>query len=321
MSRANDEIKRRLANKLKQKEILTADFSVAPVHPKKLSNRLKSKIIYGSLVFSLILIPVSTFSFVVQSFRSEEKVVSASKVTSSESVSLSSSSIMSSSSSQESSTPTIKEILPASAILDIPLVKQIYNLSCEAATLQMALKYYGIGTSQDQLLADFGISQPMVMLNVNDKIVWGDPDEGFVGDVRGMFTGTKNGVTSLRFGTGLGINNGPVAKAARKYKPASQEIDGATIDQVKLALVNKNPVMMWHRRDDIHQESMEVYTRSGKRVVFQQYHVNLIVGYKTNLDGSVTYILNDPYFGRFELSETDLVRWWSRYDKQIVIVK
>ena len=322
MSRANDEIKRRLANKLKQKQEVSASLAVAPIHPKKLSNRSKSKIVYGALVFLLILIPVTTFSFVVQSFRSEEKFVNAGKVSSSDSSTLNSSLASSTSSSQQQfSIPTIKEILPASAILDVPLGKQVYNLSCEAATLQMALKYYGIEASQDQLLADFGISQPMVMQSVNDKIIWGDPDEGFVGDVRGTFTGTRDGVTSLRFGTGLGINNGPVAKAARKYKPASQEIDGATIDQVKLALVNKNPVMMWHRRDDIHQESMEVYTRSGKKVVFQQYHVNLITGYKTNPDGTVTYILNDPYFGRFELSETDLVRWWSRYDKQIVIVK
>ncbi|MEI6728530.1 MAG: C39 family peptidase [bacterium] len=322
MSRANDEIKRRLANKLKQKQEVSATFGVPPVQPKRLSNKSKLKIIYGTLIFLLILIPVCTFSFVVQSFRSDEKVVKASKVSSSESSSLNSSLASSSSSSQQqSSIPTIKEILPASAILDIPLVKQIYNLSCEAATLQMALRYYGIESSQDQLLADFGISQPMVMQSVNDKIIWGDPDESFVGDVRGMFTGTKNGVTSLRFGTGLGINNGPVAKTARKFKPASQEIDGATIDQVKLALVNKNPVMMWHRRDDSHQESMEVYTRSGKRVIFQQYHVNLVTGYKTNTDGAVTFILNDPYYGRLELSETDFIRWWSRYDKQIVIVK
>lgn len=324
MSKANDEIKRRLANKLKQKITDSAGFSVAPIHPKKLSNRSKSKILYTFIVFLLVLIPVSTFSFVVQSFRSEEKTVSASRVSSSESSALSSNSsarTASSLSSENSSTPSIKEILPATAILDIPLGKQIYNLSCEAATLQMALKYYSIDVSQDKLLLDFGVSQPMVMQTVNDKIIWGDPDDGFVGDVRGTFTGTRDGVTSLRFGTGLGINNGPVAKAARKYKPASQEIDGATIDQVKLALVNKNPVMMWHRRDDIHQESMEVYTKSGKKVIFQQYHVNLIIGYKTNLDGSVVYIINDPYFGKFELSETDLVRWWSRYNTEIVIVK
>lgn len=321
MSRANDEIKRRLANKLKRKGLVSPALSVAPIQPKIISNRFKSKAIYAALVFLLVLIPVSTFVVVVHSFRSDEQFVNASKDESLQS-SISSSSISSSSSSsQSSSTPAIKEILPSSAILDIPLVRQIYNLSCEAATLQMALNYYSINLTQDQILSDFGISQPMIMQTVNDKIIWGDPDEGFVGDVRGNFTGTRGGVTSLRFGNGLGINNGPVAKAARKYKPASQEIDGATIDQVKLALVNKNPVMMWHRRDDIHKESMEVHTRSGKRVVFEQYHVNLITGYKTNLDGSVVFILNDPYFGILELLEQDLERWWSRYNKEIVIVK
>ena len=211
---------------------------------------------------------------------------------------------------------------PTSSDLNIPVIKQIYTLSCEAASLEMALKFYSIDKTQDQLLADFGQSQPVQIKNVNGNLLWGDPDEGFVGDYKGWFTGIRNGESSMKFATGWGINAGPVEKAARKYRPDSYKIQNGQVEDLVKALNNQNPVIFWHVRDDVkNKERVQYYTQTGKIVEFFQNHVNVLRGYKTLPDGSRVFSFSDPYYDTYELPEADLARIWAKMNSKAVVVK
>jgi uncharacterized protein YvpB len=203
--------------------------------------------------------------------------------------------------------------------LEVPLIKQIYSLSCEAASLEMALKYQGIDVSQDQLLEQIGVSSPLKMQKTGTKIVWGDPDEAFVGDVKGWFTGKVGEVEKLENATGWGVHNGPIARVAKTYLPNSYEVDSGKIDDIKTALSQGHPVLWWHVRPDSFKGSIVTYTLSGEAKEFKQMHVGVITGYQT-IDGVTEYTINDPYFEQLRLSEAELLDQWQEQDNQLVVV-
>lgn len=223
------------------------------------------------------------------------------------------------SSSKSQSTNSDTELNLTEKILDIELIKQIYPLSCESASLQMALKHYKIDIDQDKILQQIGYSEPKEITEKDGQLYWGDPNLGFVGDPKGWFYNTKNGEQSLKYATGWGVNNGPVLKVAKLYRPNSYLVDNGTIDQVKSALNNGNPVIWWHRRDDIIDEKIQITTQLGKTIEYQQMHVALVVGHYQK-DGVTTYKINDPYFGAYEIDENSFLRLWGRHDNQLVVV-
>lgn len=205
--------------------------------------------------------------------------------------------------------------------LKIDLIKQKYKLSCEAASLQMALKYYGIEKTQDELSADFGSSKPLKIELQNNEPIWGDPELGFVGDVNGNFkvsTDYKENISKL---TGWGASNTVVAKASNKYRANSISIKNGSITDINTALQNKQPVIFWHQRDDAPQGTFTYKTTAGKQVTMITNHVALIVGMKKADQQKTVYSINDPIYGQYELEENELLRLWSKYNKDIVIVK
>lgn len=210
--------------------------------------------------------------------------------------------------------------IPKTKLLQVPLIRQIYTLSCEAASLQMALAFHGIEVSQDELIARIGTNGPMKMQTLpNGQLLWGDPDKGFVGDYKGRFWSREEG---LRGATGWGVNNHPIERVARQYAPRSKAVTNMSISQLKLELANNNPVIFWHVRDDAtRKETIQLVTEEGKNISFFQNHVGLIVGYNQREDGIVEYTINDPEFGVFVINETDLVRIWTKYERDAVVVQ
>ncbi|GAB4146543.1 MAG: hypothetical protein OHK0017_07140 [Patescibacteria group bacterium] len=203
--------------------------------------------------------------------------------------------------------------------LDIPYFRQIYKLSCEAASLQMALAYRGVNVSQDELLSQFGNANPFAKeVQADGTTVWGDPNLGFVGDVKSNFWGSDGKIES---GQGWGINNGPVARVANIYRPGSEEVDGGNVEQLKAALREGKPVIFWHQRDDARKDFFEYTTPEGKKMRAFQNHVNILTGYSTS--GSTTYFyFNDPFYspGRIKITESAMKRWWARYNNDAVII-
>src|SRR5207248_5105444 len=88
-------------------------------------------------------------------------------------------------------TPTPVATPDATVTFNVPVYKQLRNLDCETAALQMALGALGINYTQNQLIA----MQPqpdtrspvMGHLSNGQKIVvqWGNPYKNFVGNIDG----------------------------------------------------------------------------------------------------------------------------------------
>ena len=73
--------------------------------------------------------------------------------------------------------------------LAVPFHRQEHNLSCEAATLVMALKFHGVSVSEQALIDAIGFDETK-----KANGVWGNPHVAFVGDIDGHQPSTGYGV-------------------------------------------------------------------------------------------------------------------------------
>jgi uncharacterized protein YvpB len=210
--------------------------------------------------------------------------------------------------------------LPKEVKLEIELIKQDYPLSSALASLEMALMFYEIEISQDEILNKIGYSSPLRMQQIGDEIIWGDPNEGFVGDVNGWFTGNREKQNDLKLATGWGVGSRPIAQLAKEYLPNSKEINEGGISQLKKALADQNPIIFWHRRADSNKETLKIKTNNGKEIDFFQNHVNLLIGYHEEEKGQTIYYFLDPYYGEIEVSEEKLLEQWELHGRKAVIV-
>src|SRR5207253_7301236 len=92
----------------------------------------------------------------------------------------------------------------SSHILAIALDYQDKALSCEAASLKMALAAHGVSVSEDAIMDYVGYDP-----TPRGEDSWGDPDAAFVGSI----IGRQNT-------TGYGVHWGPIARAANHWRSA-----------------------------------------------------------------------------------------------------
>jgi uncharacterized protein YvpB len=219
--------------------------------------------------------------------------------------------------SQANATVEKKVDLPKSVLLKVQLQYQPYSLDCEATSLSMALNYRGIKKTPQELQEEIGYAAPYKKEYKDGKFIWGDPNIGYVGNEKGFLFTASRGIAG---GNGWGVNNGPIAKIAQKYRDGSLEKDNATLEDLKQALAQDKPVIFWHQRDDARKEVSTYNTPEGKEIKIFQNHVNLLIGYNIDSKGNTRYIFNDPIFGQISYSEKDLIRVWGKYNNEIVIV-
>jgi uncharacterized protein YvpB len=130
---------------------------------------------------------------------------------------------------------------PAGAIIDnVPFYRQIYSLSCEAASLQMALAYYGINASQDTILGFFGVDRTPPYYDGGGTLHWGDPYEKFVGNPNG-YENAGSGAAS-----GYGTYYSAVARAAATLGGhVAQAGEGISPSAIYAAAHNRQPIVAW----------------------------------------------------------------------------
>lgn len=98
--------------------------------------------------------------------------------------------------------------------LSVPFHRQDHALSCEVATLVMALRYYGVDITEQPLIDDIGFDPTEKSGNV-----WGNPHIAFVGDIDGR-----------QPSTGYGVYWQPIAIAGEVYRPTRWFTDWALSD-------------------------------------------------------------------------------------------
>ena len=190
------------------------------------------------------------------------------------------------------SAPTVQddyqvEIIPikASVLIDAPTLWQMPELprGCEVTSLAMLLQYKGI--SVDKLTLAKEVKKNPAEYNLaGGKIYFGDPNEGFVGN---MYTYSE---------PGLGVYHRPIAELAEKYLPGKiKDLTGADFLELKVHLSDSRPVWVitnteYEKIDDSFFQTW--YTPNGAVSVTTKEHSVLVTGY----DQKYVYF-NDPLTG------------------------
>lgn len=194
------------------------------------------------------------------------------------------------------STPTSSFILPVS------MHYQEHSLSCEVASLKMALNYRGISVSEDTLISLIGFDP-----TPRQGSVWGDPNKAFVGNIDGH-----------QDTTGYGVYWGPIAQAANHYRSA-QAFSGWTVSQMAHQLTQGNPIVFW----GVYPPASSDPWTTPDGIVIQAWkgeHVRLLVGFTGPESNPSSFIINDPIIGRVTWSTRQFTANWSTFNNSGVVI-
>jgi uncharacterized protein YvpB len=188
--------------------------------------------------------------------------------------------------------------------LAVPYHRQQHALSCEVASLLMALEYRGVSVTENELIAQLPVSNPGPR---NPGNIWGDPNLGFVGNINGSMPNT-----------GYGVYQQPIYDLATKYRPAKIIASGTLADLID-ALTNNNPVVVWgvigNGRDISWQTSAGVPVQAQ-----MNEHARTLIGYTGTSDNPQELILLDPIFGEIKMTVAAFLVNWGKLDDRAVII-
>src|SRR5437868_3500306 len=192
-------------------------------------------------------------------------------------------------------------------VLNVPWYHQAFELSCESASLRMALAYEGIATTDSAILKLVG-SDPRPAAIVNGVLQWGDPFVSFVGNVNGSEIAlTGYGMYYPTVVKAAGALGGHVVNAGQHVTPA----------QVYAAVLAGHPVVAWvtyrwvtlHRQDYIAFDGRTIpYAGPGE-------HAVTVVG----VDAS-RVLINNPWSGPEWINKSLFERVYATYDDMAVVL-
>ncbi|MBI2113439.1 MAG: C39 family peptidase [Candidatus Wildermuthbacteria bacterium] len=191
-------------------------------------------------------------------------------------------------------------------MLPIAVDWQDSPLSCEAASLKMALSQEGVFVSEKQIMEKVGWSVPRERRNN----VWGDPHQGFVGDIEGKMCTT-----------GFGVFWGPLAKAAQHWKGA-RVITQGTAKDITQEIDKGHAVIVWGSLPVSKLTDCSWKTTEGEYVqAFKETHVRLVIGYAGDKENPSQIILNDPLAGRLYWPSSMFLANWDAYGRSAVVLE
>lgn len=163
---------------------------------------------------------------------------------------------------------------------NVPLVRQDYALSCEAAALQMALAHEGIRVSQTQELGEMGIDRAHPGAGYTGG---GDPYANFVGD--------PNGSEALR--TGYGTYWSTVSRVAQRHGAAvARAGEGVGAAEVYSQLLAGHPVVTWVAIDWGWHPPSSYVAWNGRRVPYAGPVEHSVTAIGVS---DTAVLINDPY--------------------------
>jgi uncharacterized protein YvpB len=161
----------------------------------------------------------------------------------------------------------------ASVELRLPAIQQVYRNDCEAAALSIFLRGK---IDQRRLQQELPIAEPFSRQTVAGRVVWGDPEVGFVGDVRGG---------------GYGVYDRPLLKLARRYDHGATDLTGRPFSAVVASIIHARPVIAWIALGPSRPATWQTPRGSTIAANFAEHTIVL-----TGIQGqTVTYI--DPWDG------------------------
>ncbi len=136
----------------------------------------------------------------------------------------------------------------ANVIIDVPFYSQLQNLTCEEASLRMALEHAGVVKAEATILNDIGIDLTPSYIDGNGALHWGNPYTSYVGDPNGSEAAM----------TGYGTYYPTIASVATSYGvtvvDSGEQLTPSTLYG---HLLNDHPIVAWVTSDwNFHAASM-----------------------------------------------------------------
>ncbi len=192
---------------------------------------------------------------------------------------------------------------PNSVQLGVVFDRQDRKLSCEVASLKMALKVKGVHVSEDELMEHVGY----VTQDARGE-TWGNPHLGFVGSIDGK-----------QNTTGYGVYWDPIARAANVYRPAIART-GMTVQELAAAIDAGHPVVTWGIYPGGKKDGW--FTPEGTWIdAWVGEHVRVVGGYEGTVENPISFTVIDPVSGVQVWSTKKLLADWATFGNAAVIVK
>jgi len=190
----------------------------------------------------------------------------------------------------------------------VPVISQNPELArgCEVTSLAMLLQFWGIDTDKTRLAEEIK-KDATPFARVNGQIHYGNPNDGFVGDIYSLCT------------CGLGVYHGPVAELCARYAPGvTHDITGADFDDALYFVANGLPV--WVISNGYFTALPDSYfetwiTPEGPIKITYDEHSVVITGY----DADNIYI-NDPLSGKLAIPRGGFIAAWEQMGSQAVVI-
>jgi len=196
-------------------------------------------------------------------------------------------------------------------IKDVGHITQLPELKrgCEVTSLAMLLNFKGYKTDKMDLAAE--IKKDTTPYNkIDGKIYFGNPNNGFVGDI---YDYSKKG---------LGVYHLPIFGLASNYAGNDVlDLSGCEFEDLYYFINKNSPVwiIINTKYDELPESSFENWiTPDGEVRVTYNEHSVLIVGY----DDKYVYI-NDPLskYGYTKKEKTRFIKAWKQMGRQAVTIK
>lgn len=190
----------------------------------------------------------------------------------------------------------------AATRLPVSFHRQEHSLSCETATLKMALGAHQIVVSEDELIAKLPFDPTL-----KGAGIWGDPNKGFVGSINGSM-----------LHTGYGVYWDPIADLGNQYA-TTRIIQHGSASEVARHVAAGNPVIVWG-----YYGRRAVYTwqtAKGETIkAVNGEHTRVVYGFDGPVENPTHFYLIDPLDGPMSWSTEKFMYNWSALDHHAVVV-
>lgn len=186
--------------------------------------------------------------------------------------------------------------------LPISFHRQEHALSCEVATLKMALSNFGVHVPESELMHYLPFDS-----TPKGSGIWGDPNKGFVGNIDGKM-----------LIDGYGVYWDPVARLGLRWKRTEVLRNARAVD-IASHISQGHPVIIWGNYGRPTPYSW--MTASGSVVnAVDGEHTRIVTGFSGPVDAPSSFSLIDPIFGPMTWSTEKLVQNWSTLGRHAVVV-
>jgi uncharacterized protein YvpB len=193
--------------------------------------------------------------------------------------------------------------------LDVPWFKQAFPLSCEAASLRMALAYRGIPTTDAAILDLIGSDLRSAAVDADGSMRWGDPYQTFVGSPNGSEVAL----------TGYGTYYPPIVKAAAALGGrVLRSGEGVPAADVYQAVRDGHPVVAWVTYHWVSAPRHDYTSFGGRSIPYAGpiEHAVTVVGVTSD-----SVYINNPWSGQEWVSRRTFEAAYETYNRMAVILQ